>query len=335
MTEEKMIEEKVNMYCKEYINWLGSRQDEGIEFSFVYNNLKEFYLVSKIVEDNLRDYENIRETEYDINDFSKIDFFDKITIIKNFFKNINMKIDVEKCINDGTIEPFIIDFKIDNIKQYMKGHGRADEKGNVDVMFPNSGLVLDMVVMMHELAHFPHKLTIDCEEPSFISEAIALYTELQSYDYLNNLGYVNEAKFFKGYRMKRVYGYSKKYTSLISILLTYINFGSLSKENFIKMFDDKDYYETLKDIESREDFYIIEGPLHYILGLLLATYMYGTVKNDFSFTENINILNKNLNNFSFENSLKILGISSFDKETIIKLSSSMDEYNNVKEAVKK
>ncbi len=323
-----MTEEKVNEFCKEYINWLKQRRGNGID-GFVSNNLKIFYLVSSVVENNLRKYENIEETKYSVSDFSKMDFFDKISIIKNFFEKINMKLDVEKCVNDGTIQPFIIDFKIDNIKQYMNGHGRADKKGNVDVTFPNSGLALDMVIMAHELAHFPHKLTMNSsEELATISEAVALYVELQSYDYLSSLGYVNESKLFKEYRMKKVYEDSKKYVNLISILLTYINFGSLSKENFNKMFGDKDYHETLKGIKSRNDFYRIESCMRYTFGLLLATYMYEMVKNDFSFTENINIFSKNLNYFSFYDSFKILGITSLEEETIMKLSSSMYEYNN-------
>lgn len=326
-----MTEEKVNEYCKEYINWLKLRQNDGIT-SFVSNNLSEFYLVACVVEENLREYEDAREVQYDANTFYKMNFFDKIDIIQNFFKSINMKIDVEKCIKDGTIRSFYIDFKGDNVEQYMKGHGNADENGNVDVMVPNSGLALDMVIMMHELSHSLHRLTMNCnKQTAIVSEAIALYTELQSYDYLNNLGYTNESKFFKVYRMKKVH----EYASLILIVLTYINFGNVTQENFNKLFDDKDYYKTLEGIKSKEDFYKIESNMNYVFGLLLATYMYETVKNDFSFTENINILNKKIKYSSFNDNLETIGITKFDQETILNLSSFMKEYNKENGIIKK
>lgn len=326
-----MTEKKVNEYCKEYVDWLKSRKNDKIT-SFISNNIKEFCLVSNIVEENLREYEKVEEVEYDVNTFGKMNFFDKIDIIKNFFKSINMNVDVEKCINDGTLDPFYIDFKGDNIDKYMKGHGIQDENGNVDVMIPNSGLALDMVIMMHELTHYIHKLPIDCrKETGMMSEAIALYTELQSYDYLNNLGYANEARFFKVYRMKKVH----EYASLIYIVLTYVNFGSITKENFNKLFVDKDYYKTLDSVKSKEDFYKIESNMNYVFGLLLATYMYEMVKNDFSFTENINILNKRIIYSSFNDILQMIGITKFDQETILNLSSFMQEYNKENKIIKK
>lgn len=326
-----MTEEKVNEYCKEYINWLKLRQNDGIT-SFVSNNLSEFYLVACVVEENLREYEDTREVQYDTNTFYKMNFFDKIDIIKNFFKSINMKIDVEKRVKDGTIRSFYIDFKDDNVEQYMKGHGNADENGNVDVMVPNSGLALDMVIMMHELSHSLHGLTMNCnKQMAIMSEAISLYTELQSYDYLNNLGYINEARFFKVYRMKKVH----EYASLILIVLTYINFGNITQENFNKLFAGKDYYKTLEGIKSKEDFYKIESNMNYIFGLLLATYMYEMVENDFSFTENINILNKKIKHSSFNDNLQTIGITKFDQETILNLSSFMKEYNKENGIIKK
>lgn len=47
------------------------------------------------------------------------------------------------------------------------------------------------------------------------------------------------------------------------------------------------------------------------------------------------LLIQNLNNLSFDKGLEILGITGFNKDNIIKLSSFMNEYNNAKDAIKK
>lgn len=322
----KNKEEKINLYCKDYIAWIRKKYEIG-EDIFIYYNLKYFYLVCNIIRESLENLKFEDELSWNINYFNKIDFFSKVNIVKKFFKDINMNVNIEKCLQDGTISPFYIDFKGSNIKEYMKGHGQVDNNKNGEVMFPNSGFLLDIVIMMHELGHYANK-PINNQQVSLISEAIALYTELKSYDYLSSLGYDEEVKFFKNFRFKNMYKDAERYTNSISLLLTYINFGNITKENFYKLFPQKNYSDILDAIKGSEDFYSIFKGMNYMFGLLMASYLYENVKEDFSFTENINILNKNLNNSNFYEILKILGIKSFDEDSIYKLSFSIRKYIN-------
>lgn len=182
--------------------------------------------------------------------------------------------------------------------------------------------------MLHELGHYANRPGSK-EETCILSEAVALYTELKAYDYLNKLGYHNEVAFFKNLRMKNVYEDAKKFSRSTAIFLTYLNFGRESKENLEKLFKNISYYDTTLTIKSEDDLYRIERAFPYAFGILLASYMYEKVKNDYSFTQNINVLNKNLNDATFEESLSCLGIASIDEDLINEMANDL---NKVKES---
>lgn len=58
----------------------------------------------------------------------------------------------------------------------------------------------------------------------------------------------------------------------------------------------------------------------------MATFLKRKVDEDFSYTENINTLNKRLNSSDFTENLRILGISNFDYESINYISSYLKDY---------
>lgn len=159
-----------------------------------------------------------------------------------------------------------------------------------------------------------------------MSEAVALYTELQFYDYLLKLGYKDEVLFFKNIRLKDTSKLSKLYSNSISILLTYIKYGAVTEKSFNCLFPEKNYFEVLNRIESNEDFYTISMGMNYVFGFVMATFLKRKVDEDFSYTENINTLNKRLNSSDFTENLRILGISNFDYESINYISSYLKDY---------
>lgn len=266
------------------------------------------------------------KNEYiNMENFKKCDFLDKINLARNFFQNINLDVDVDKAVNDGTIDCYHTNILVNNIKTYLKGHVRVVDNNNFDVLFPNSGLAVDLVIMLHELGHYANKPN-NKNEVSILTEGVALYTELQSYDYLSELGYKSEVDFYKIFRMKKICMDVRKYCDILPYFLTYITYGDLTKENFEKLFNDKDYYETINNIEYKDELFFSLFDMRYIFGILLATYMYEKVKEDFSFTDNINIFNKDLTKESFEENLKKLGIENLDRYSIEMLSMSMKNY---------
>ncbi len=315
-------EKKINLYCENYIDWIKAKYEQGDDI-FVYYNLEKFYNLCSIASKDFMDFD-FNDT-YDDTNFKKMDFFEKIDMIKDFFQSINMTVDVDKYMNDGTLSPSYINFDKEDKKSYMKGKGKVDNNGNGDVTFPNSGLLLDSIIMAHELGHMSNRSTNN-EQISIMSEAVALYTELQFYDYLLKLGYKAEVLFFKNIRLKDTSKLSKLYSNSISILLTYIKYGAVTEKNFNCLFPEKNYFEVLNRIESNEDFYTISMGMNYVFGFVMATFLKRKVDEDFSYTENINILNKRLNNSDFTENLRILGISNFDYESINYISSYLKDY---------
>lgn len=315
-------EKKINLYCENYIDWIKAKYEQGDDI-FVYYNLEKFYNLCSIASKDFMDFD-FNDT-YDDTNFKKMDFFEKIDMVKDFFQSINMTVDVDKYMNDGTLSPSYINFDKEDKKSYMKGKGKVDNNGNGDVTFQNSGLLLDSIIMAHELGHMVNRPTNN-EQIAIISEAVALYTELQFYDYLLKLGYKDEVLFFKNIRLKNTSKLSKLYSNSISILLTYIKYGAVTEKNFNCLFPEKNYFEVLNEIESNEDFYTISMGMNYVFGFVMATFLKRKVDEDFSYTENINILNKRLNNSDFTENLRILGISNFDYESINYISSYLKDY---------
>lgn len=315
-------EKKINLYCENYIDWIKAKYEQGDDI-FVYYNLEKFYDLCSIASKNFMDFD-FNDT-YDDTNFKKMDFFEKIDMVKDFLQSINVTVDVDKYMNDGTLSPSYINFDKEDKKSYMKGKGKVDNNGNGDVTFPNSGLLLDSIIMAHEFGHMANRPTNN-EQIAIMSEAVALYTELQFYDYLFKLGYNDEVLFFKNTRLKDTSKLSKLYSNSISILLTYIKYGAVTEENFKCLFPEKNYFEVLNRIEGNEDFYTISMGMNYVFGFVMATFLKRKVDEDFSYTENINTLNKRLNSSDFTENLRILGISNFDYESINYISSYLKDY---------
>lgn len=315
-------EKKINLYCENYIDWIKAKYEQGDDI-FVYYNLEKFYDLCSFASKDFMDFD-FNDT-YDDTNFKKMHFFEKIDMVKDFFQSINMTVDVDKYMNDGTLSPSYINFDKEDKKSYMKGKGKIDNNGNGNVTFPNSGLLLDSIIMAHEFGHMANRPTNN-EQIAIMSEAVALYTELQFYDYLFKLGYNDEVLFFKNTRLKDTSKLSKLYSNSISILLTYIKYGAVTEENFKCLFPEKNYFEVLNRIEGNEDFYTISMGMNYVFGFVMATFLKRKVDEDFSYTESINTLNKRLNSSDFTENLRILGISNFDYESINYISSYLKDY---------
>ena len=310
-----MTKTEIDVACKDYENYMFERKKVGID-TFVYDNLKLFYKVVYFLKNGLEPWYNERKILIPkVSELSKADFIEKIKICNDFFKEINFNVDVEKYVKNGVVNPFnaTLDFK--KISNYLRGHGQIN-KDNGDIIFPNSGLAMDLLIMLHEFGHAANK-TSNENAKNILSEASALYVELQSYDYLSSIGYENEAKFMKSWRMKMIYEDSKKYLGILSALLSH-------KDVTFKGKIDCTTLEMIK----QDDFYRTETMMNYMLGLPLAIYMYNRVKDDFSFSENINIFNKNLTDFSFEQSLNVIGIFDIKRDLIEKIPELIETYEN-------
>ncbi len=250
----KEKEEKINLYCKDYIEWMNAKGNLGMD-------IFPFYNVCFALNEAFKNYKF--KDDVNTKNFVKMDFFNKVDLAKGFFKSINMDIDVEKSLQDGTINPSFIEFNYEDMSAYMrKGRTNINANDNGDVTFPNSGMLLDCIVMVHELGHYTNRLN-HTSQFAIMSEAVAIYTELQFYDYLSNLGYDREVHFFKDFRLKDTKKLDQKCLSSISLLLTYMKYGTLNEENYYKMFPNNNYLDSLNKINDKHDFYSISMNMNY------------------------------------------------------------------------
>ena len=302
-----MTEEKLNIILNEYIEWLSFKNDDS--YKVFYMNLKMLYKICIIMANGL----DIKQKDINVEDLTEINLFDKLDMIKNFFKEVNIDIDVETLINNGSINFSTFD-KNDiknNLIKYLKGHCQKTSNNNYDILSPNSNLILDSIITAHELGHYTCKTDNTSLLGSLFEETSSLYAELLYYDYLNKRGYKNECDILKSIRLSKVIDISKKYIPILKILDVYITFGTLSKENYNKLYND-DYNKVISKINDSELFYRIKRDLVYVVGMYMAIIMRNKFKNDYSYSQNIKNFNKNIDNMDFSEISNILDIDFMD-----------------------
>ena len=84
-----MTEEKLNIILNEYIEWLSFKNDDS--YKGFYMNLKMLYKICIIMANGL----DIKQKDINVEDLTEINLFDKLDMIKNFFKEVNIDIDID------------------------------------------------------------------------------------------------------------------------------------------------------------------------------------------------------------------------------------------------
>ena len=85
-------EKKINLYCENYIDWIKAKYEQGDDI-FVYYNLEKFYDLCSIASKDFMDFD-FNDT-YDDTNFKKINFFEKIDMVKDFLrKQMEMQLEV-------------------------------------------------------------------------------------------------------------------------------------------------------------------------------------------------------------------------------------------------
>lgn len=304
----KMTEEELNKYLDDNMKYYYYKEEKEQGY-FIHHNLPMLHKSLEIMNDYINNFDlkNIEtiKTSY----FSKMNLFKKIDLLEDFFNKMKIDIDVQKLIMDGTIDTNYLQSDYYRVKKYFSAYFSNSGK-HKKVKFPNSNLALDFIVMAHELAHFYNDAKED-DEQSILTEAYALYVEKMAGIYLKNKGYNFEYSFFNEVRLENIRDCINDSISQVEAKLTYITFGKITKENYHKLFNDKDYNKFLNTINEKE-FYKITISLRYVFGYMLANYMSRCAANDYSFIQNINNFGKKMNKLSFDDCLKELNINGMD-----------------------
>lgn len=293
--------------------------NKGYIVTEITNNIEIYYYLSELILNNLLPCIS-EELNVEYSDFTNKNFFENIELIKGFYEKYNIKLNLEKLIKNGTIG------YIDRIDEFhIEGHNYyKDEMKLVDSC--NNGLIIDSIILIHELSHLRDQPDNHRPIPSdLLTEALAFTEELIFLDYLSTLGYENDALLFKKYLCSQCIGLAKSSISMFRLGSVFANFSNLSSTSYKLYFDSLDNYE--KDLENLSKYptnirwFLSDS--WYTLGYTLAIYMYYEFKKDNSFMDNIKMLHDVINTHDIFSCLKLMNLRNFSSEDFDKIESSI------------
>ena len=192
----------------------------------------------------------------------------------------------------------------------------------------NNGLLIDSIIWVHEISHYKNQPKEKRHEVNdILTELIAYTEELLYIDYLENIGYEEEAKIFKIMEYQNLYSILNFSYYIIKITLLYYLLGSVNKENYLLLYkEDKSYNKALELFNKGKN--DIRLCYHYSIAII-SLYNYIEYKKDKSFLANLKRLNKEIMNYniSLENALKIINLK-LDRESLNKILDRINIYRN-------
>ncbi len=305
------------------------------EQSEIYHNIDLFYDLSLLLEIGLPEYFN---EPINYNKITNISFFDKIELIQNFYKKIEVNFDLDKYINDGTIDFIYYDYINNNEDsekvKYPFGNGKCYyETSKRLVDSSNNGLITDVPLVIHELSHFRNQPNSGRNEISqLLTESVAYAEELICIDYLLDLGYEEDMNIWKKYLFTFFYNQAKHSRLIYKIILVHKELGNISEENYEYYFKTKDEYESTIKYVSRyvsrlveENDFQLYDESSYVMGAILGIYMYIQYKKDKSFFKNIVELHQRINDSDASVCFKVIGLKDLGDEDKAKLNNALNE----------
>lgn len=267
-----------------------------------YNDLKLMNTLTKIIIDNKANIGNFKYTKkYSLKEIDKI--------VNNFLLSLNPYYkeyyDLRK--NDGS---FIFDN--DKNSYYNDAYSSYDSIDKKRIIYiPVTNTLNDAFCIVHELFH---DINMDIKEESitrfFYTEGMSILGEMLLEDYLIE-NKVKDAIVPMNYVLWTTESKTIEVNFNINLLLTYIenNYIDIGKifqileEYSCNYIDDLD--NTIRKIIDNEELTLdFEQP--YILGFLIATYMYYRIKRNKNNIMELFELNQELKNYSFDQVLDYL-----------------------------
>jgi len=302
--------------------------------NIVYGQLPIFHNLSdKLIVIISKFYENC-SPNIDYEKITKMSLYEKLDIIKGFYQQLGVEIDLEQIIADGTLDFKYNDIFYDNenfpplyiygLNYYNNGHKSIDAA--------NNGLVTDICLIIHEISHFRNQPEFKRNQVNdLLTETIAYTEEFIFADYLSKLGYKSDIYLLLRRSFILFYNYAKNMKSVYKMFILYEELGSISKEDYKYYFeDDKDYEDDLKQIQdaSKNNFCGFFEQSWYILAVFLAAYLYQKYKNDNSFIDNINKLHSQISTNNILECFSLMGLNSLNEKDINTISDSLTDLIN-------
>ena len=337
MDKENTIEKEINQFLKNLFN---TSYNENKIF---LNNLKNIYILISLIYDNL---EKLDIDTKDLRNTTRKDYVEKTQLINDFYKSLGINFKVNDIEKNGTLNILETNEPIDATSQLTYGNNNyifyerrsfnfKTKEDNIisrnyhkAINVYNNGLLIDSIIWVHEISHYKNQPKEKRHEVNdILTELIAYTEELLYIDYLENIGYEEEAKIFKIMEYQNLYSILNFSYYIIKITLLYYLLGSVNKENYLLLYkEDKSYNKALELFNKGKN--DIRLCYHYSIAII-SLYNYIEYKKDKSFLANLKRLNKEIMNYniSLENALKIINLK-LDRESLNKILDRINIYRN-------
>jgi len=306
------MEEKINKLNKMLNDYI---VNNDLEHNPNFQNIWLFYDMSVELNEILKDFTKVPNVRSAVEKSQRVDFFEKINLIKDFYRKYNINVDVDKLIVNGTIN--FIESNINENQFYYNGRSSKDN-GHKSITAPNNGTIADIPIIIHELGHFRNQL--DGEKSTSVrelfTEALARTDELLFLDYLKEFGFEEEIRKFTLYLFQCSACNVRATTPILKMFLLFDELGDISLESYKMYYKDTSNYEheieTLEKNIKEEDFFL-DGYIKYLFDTYVSSYLFVKYKENDNFLENINNLHEYVNTKNIFECLQLIGLNNLDK----------------------
>lgn len=300
---------KLNQQLNDYII------KNHLEDNIIFQNIGLFYDMACDLYELLKEFSKIANIKDAVKNSKRLSFLEKINIIKSFYEKYHIDIDIDKLIQDGTLN--FIESDIDDNPYYYNGSNGYDN-GHQTVDICNNGTIADLPIAVHELGHYRNQPADGRNQlSSLFTEALARCDEFLFLNYLTDLGYKEDVRKYKIYLLQCSYKNVFYAKPLLKLFLIFKELGSISEESYKIMFKEtSDYIHDIKVLESQINLesFDLKSYVHYLFDTYISSYLFLKYKENSSFINNINQLHNFVNDTSMFECLKLIELNDLDIE---------------------
>ena len=313
-------EEKIN----EYFNKLFSNRYQ--KYNLIFNNLEVLSKSQIFLEEKFNSANEMPEISKE--NLTKMDFLECIELAKQFYHDMGINYDVEKLVQNGTIN-----MNIPKNSEKIVNYGCTSFKKNrIELNVNYNNRISDATVLVHELAHVRGIAPIFNKTYDFFTEAMAFTEQYIFVEYLNKMGYNKDFNILKSMNYRNLWKYNCSAYSILLLLDIYNTLGKVSLENCKFLYNNqvtKEDYQKSVDIVFgylSKTLYRFFQPIYYSIGYMYAPYMVERYNENPAFFNQIKYLTANLNTIGIGEFFETIGLSNDEEEIENITSPYLDKY---------
>ncbi len=331
---QREFEEKdITLFIKSFIDYYYN------DYQLIFNNLEDFHNIIVLLLEEIEDFifnhkskENLDKYEINFYKISKMDIKNKLELLKSFYQKFNININLDEIINNGILNIITIDLEEaidkDLILSGLCGIDENDKK-HIEIKVYNTGLITDIFIWAHEIAHYQNLTNPRSETNLLLTESISYTHEMLLLDYLSDLGFSYEASTYQFEILREFQAILYQAYYVIKLYIVYDKLGDITIENYKQIFGYDDDYDTcLNNFYDaiKKKLTAIFSLTYYSIASALAPYMYYEWEKDEKFILQIEKFSENIMNMPLIPSLNTIGITGLDEQSIEKVKKAISNY---------